>query len=359
MRRDADIVVVGAGIVGAATARALADGTRSVVLLERFELGHAQGSSHGSSRIFRLNYPDERFVRLARAAGEAWRDLERERGLSLLERLGALDLGPAAKDVARALAACGVVHEVLRADAVEARWALRLDRGETAVFQPDGGLLHAARAHTTLIDAAVDGGVVVREHARVLALERGRGVVHVTLDEEELRAGAVVVAAGAWAPELLSVLEIDLPVVPTRETVAYVELPGADAMPPVIDHAGVPTVDTGGIARSGQAAYALAAPGTGLKAGLHHAGPVTEPDDDPEPDAAVATWVADWARSRYVAAGGLLGSETCVYTNTADETFVLERHGRIVVGSACSGHGFKFAPIVGRTLAALAGEAAG
>src|SRR5512134_943439 len=115
MARDADIVVVGAGIVGVATARALAGYGGSVLLLERFELGHDRGSSHGTSRIFRLNYPDERFVRLAMAAGSAWRELEAARGERLIERVGSLDLGPAATETARALAGCGARHEMLSA----------------------------------------------------------------------------------------------------------------------------------------------------------------------------------------------------------------------------------------------------
>jgi sarcosine oxidase len=113
------------------------------------------------------------------------------------------------------------------------------------------------------------------------------------------------------------------------------------------------------IGRGGQAAFALAAPGRGVKAGLHHSGPAADPDEEARTDARVAAWAADWVASRYANAGEQRGAETCLYTNTADEEFVLERHGRIVVGSACSGHGFKFAPVVGRTLAALAREAAG
>jgi len=102
----------------------------------------------------------------------------------------------------------------------------------------------------------------------------------------------------------------------------------------------------------------LAAPGKGLKAGLHHSGPVADPDAEEGPDTSVAAWTAGWVATRFPEAGETLGAETCLYTNTSDEEFVLERHGRVVVGSACSGHGFKFAPIVGRTLAALAREAA-
>jgi sarcosine oxidase len=357
VRRDADIAVVGAGIVGVATARALAATPLSVVLLERFEIGHTRGSSHGTSRIFRLNYADERFVRLARAAGEEWRALEQERDVRLLERVGVLDLGPHASETARALAACGVPYETLPAAAVTERWPLRLEPGETAVFQADGGFLYADRAHAALLGAAQEGGVELRERVAVTEIGLGRGSVHLGLDRGELTAGAVVVTAGAWAPGLLGTAGIDLPVVPTRETVVYLDLPGAETLPPVIDYAGVPGPAEGGISRVGNSTYALAAPGRGLKAGLHHSGPVADLADTVAPDETVADWVARWSARRFVDAGQVRASETCLYTNTADESFVLDRHGRVVVGSACSGHGFKFAPVVGRTLAALAREA--
>jgi sarcosine oxidase len=359
VRRDADIVVVGGGIAGVATARALAGGLRSVVLLEQFELGHTRGSSHGTSRIHRLNDGDERFVRLAQAAGDAWRALEEERGERLLEQVGVIDLGPAAPATARALAACGVPYETLSPNEVTARWPIRLERDETAVFQGDGGYLHADRAHAALLADAREGGVEVREQTQVAGLELGRGSVHLSLANGELVAGAVVVTAGAWAPRLLGPIGVELPVVPTRETVVYVDLPGAENLPPLIDYAGIPAPGEGGIARPGNSTFSLAAPGAGLKAGLHHAGPVTDPDQVGTVDESVAAWVSRWAASRYEHAGERLGAETCIYTNTADESFVLERHGRVVVGSACSGHGFKFAPVVGRNLAALALEAAG
>ena len=357
MARDADIVVVGAGVVGAATARALAGTFGTVVLLERFALGHAHGSSHGTSRIFRLNYPDERYVRMAQAAGEAWRELERERDVQLLVRSGSLDLGPVAAETARALSACGVRFETLSADEVRSRWPLRLDEGETAVFQADGGIVLADRAHRALLESAAGDGVELRENAPVRSLALERRGVRVTLDNDEISARSVVVTAGSWSPRLLADVEIELPVVPTRETVIYLGLDGTEPAPSVIDYARTPGAEDG-VTRAGQAAYALASPGMGLKAGLHHSGPVADPDDDPTPDERVARWVAAWAGERFEGLGDVAGIETCLYTNTADEGFVLERHGRIVVGAACSGHGFKFAPVVGRTLAALAREAA-
>jgi sarcosine oxidase len=238
------------------------------------------------------------------------------------------------------------------------RWPLRLEPGETGVFQPGGGVTFADRAHAALIGDAVERGVELREDTPVRGLAADRGSVVLTLDRGEVRARAVVVTAGAWAATLVAGVGIELPVVPTRETVVYVDVPGADLLPPLIDYARLPTKGEGGIARVGQAAYSLAAPGRGLKAGLHHSGPPADPDEEADPDGKVADWAARWVAARYPEAGEPLGAETCLYTNTADEEFVLEREGRVVVGSACSGHGFKFAPIVGRTLAALAREAA-
>ncbi|HET9242455.1 MAG TPA: FAD-dependent oxidoreductase [Gaiella sp.] len=356
MSRDADIVVVGAGIAGAATARALAGAAGTVVLLEQFELGHPHGSSHGTSRIFRLNYPDERFVRMAQAAAEGWRELEEHVGAQLIERTGVIDLGPATSATERALAACGAPTERMSAQALAERWPINLRDGETALLQPDGGIIRADRAHAAFVSAAAEGGVEVKERTPVRRLALEPQSVRLTLDTNDITARAVVVTAGAWAPVLLAEAGIRLDVVPTRETVVYLELAGADAMPPLIDYAHTRAAD--GVERPGHSGYALGASADVLKAGLHQSGPVANPDEQTLPDGALAEWVAGWARSRYDGLIGAPRSETCLYTNTSDERFVLERHGPIVVGSACSGHGFKFAPVVGQTLAALAREAA-
>jgi sarcosine oxidase len=359
MGRDADIVVVGAGITGVATARSLAQSGRGVVLVEQFALGHDRGSSHGASRIFRLSYPDAHYVRLAQGALQSWRELESEIGEELIVRTGGLDFGPVAVENARALASCGVSHELLSGSDVAARWSISAEASETVLFHADGGVILADRGYQALLTSAVEAGAVVLDERRVTAIEPGRGSVRVSTDGDEITAGACVVAAGAWGRALLGGAEIELPVVPTCETVAYFRLPDAMRLPPVIDDA-VPDAEEHGLLRPGLINYALAAPGVGLKAGLHHSGPPADPDERGRPDPAVVRWVSTWAARRYP---GLdpepLATETCLYTNTADESFVLERHGRIVVASACSGHGFKFAPSFGRTLAALARDAAG
>jgi sarcosine oxidase len=122
----------------------------------------------------------------------------------------------------------------------------------------------------------------------------------------------------------------------------------------VIDYALLPASHDGG---SGRASYALAAPGVGLKAGLHRGGPLTDPNAPGEVDEALVAWTTEWVARRYPRAEARpLESETCIYSNTIDQGFVVERHGRVVVASACSGHGFKFAPALAETITSLARE---
>ncbi len=359
MGSDADVVVIGAGITGVAAARALARAGRGVLLLEQFDLGHDRGSSHGGSRIFRLSYPDPHYVRLAQGALQDWRELEAECGEQLIVRTGGLDFGRVAVENAQALASCGIRHELLTGSQVRSRWPISAADGEPALYQPDAGTTLADRAYRALLAAAVDAGAVVVEHRRVTSLDQGVTGVRIGTDADEITARACVVAAGAWARDLLSQIEIDLPVIATRETISYFDVPDALALPSVTDDA-VPDAAEHGLVRQGVINYALAAPGVGLKAGLHHAGPPADPNEPGDPDEAVVRWVSAWAAKRFALVDpGPLTSETCLYTNTADESFVLERHRRVVVASACSGHGFKFAPSVGRTIAALAIDAAG
>jgi sarcosine oxidase len=359
MARDAEVVVVGAGITGAATARALALSGCDVLVLEQFEIGHDRGSSHGSSRLFRLSYPEVRWIRLAQASLDGWLEIEAERGEQLLRRAGSLDLGSFVPANARALAACGAALERLDAGEVEARFGIAAEPRVPALYQPDGGFLWSERALHALIDTARESGATVREQTVVRELRRERTAVHVVTDREEIRARAVVVAAGAWARYVLAPLEIDLPVIPTRETVVHVALRRADSLPVLIDET-IPEAGSLALERGGQITYALPSPGLGLKIGLHHSGPVADPNDPGSPDEGVIRWASEWLARRFPgeqASPELV--ETCLYTNTADESFVLERHGRVVVASACSGHGFKFAPALGQTLAALAREASG
>jgi sarcosine oxidase len=178
-----------------------------------------------------------------------------------------------------------------------------------------------------------------------IAVERittARGGVALRTSEGTLRARVGVVTAGGWARGRLAGAGVDLPTVTTRETVAYFALDGAPP-PTLVEWGGAGTV------------YALPSPGEGIKAGEHRATHAVDPDTEPVVDRESVERITAWVAQRFGSAARTAHrTETCLYTNTADEGFILERHGPLVVGSACSGHGFKFAPLIGRRLAGLA-----
>jgi sarcosine oxidase len=319
------VAVVGAGVMGCATAWALQERGADVTVHEQFELDHARGSSHGRSRIFRIAYPEASWIRLAQEAHAGWRDLERAAGVELLGLHGLVELAPdPALTSARALDECGVGYRIL--DAGEMRkLGTSLPHGWTALFSEDAGIVFADRARHAFLDVA---GVRVETGSRVESLDA-------------LDADAVVVTAGPWIRRLVP----DLPVRVTCETLAYFGREGPP-LPSIVDL----NADTGG-----HDMYSLHDPVYGLKAGAHHAGAEVDPDGEVSPDPAIVERISAWVRERFPDVDPEpVGADTCLYTSTADRTFVLERRGRVVVGSACSGHGFKFAPAVGRRLAALA-----
>ena len=314
--------------MGCATASALSERGADVTLVEQFELGHAQGSSHGRTRIMRLAYPDPVWVELAEEALEGWRTFERESGQALLGLYGLVELCSSVELTSRdVLGARGIEHRLL--DPQELReLEVTLPAGWVALWQAEAGVLYADRALEGLLEIA---------RSRGARLETGRRVE--SLDEVD--ADVVVVTAGPWAPRLVPGLRVRV----TRETVAYFNRPG----PPM------PAVVELNEATRGHAMYALHDPVHGLKAGAHHVGHEADPDTTEPADPQLVERIVDWVQSRFPEIDPApAAAETCLYTNTADESFVLERRGRVVVGSACSGHGFKFAPAVGQRLADLA-----
>ena len=328
---QAEVAVVGAGIMGSAAAYALARQGRDVVLLDQFRVGNNRGSSHGRSRIVRLAYPEVEFVELAKEAFAGWRALEEESGQELLELNGLLELAESsAQSSADALGAAGAEYELLDADGAESRWPVGVPDGWTVLFQPEAGIVRADLAHRAFVDGALAHGARLEEETRVDSLD-------------ELDAKVIVVTTGPWVGEFFP----DLPVRTTRETVAYFRREGA-ALPAVAQ------LDP---ETRGHLIYSLHDPLHGLKAGVHHGGAAVGPDEPGEPDPAVVERVAEWIARTYPDADPHpVGAETCMYTTTPDEHFILERRGKVVIGSACSGHGFKFAPAIGNRLAALAAD---
>ena len=315
------VAVVGAGVMGCATAWALRERGAEVSVHEQFELDHGRGSSHGRTRIFRVSYPDPAWIRFAQEAYAGWKELDPD----LLGLYGLVEL-VADPDLtsARALDECGVPYRLLDRDEARALGA-SLPDGWSALHLADAGVVFADRARHAFLEAA---GVEVETNRRIES-------------PDELDADTVVVTAGAWVRDFVP----DLPVTVTRETLAYFRREGPPP-PSIVDL----NAETGG-----HGMYSLYDPVHGLKAGAHHAGTEADPDVPGEPDPAIVERISSWVRERFPDVDPEpVDAQACLYTTTPDEQFVLERRGRVVIGSACSGHGFKFAPAVGRRLAELA-----
>jgi sarcosine oxidase len=307
--------------MGCATAWALCERGADVTVHEQFGLDHDRGSSHGRTRIFRVAYPEVEWIRFAREAYAGWQTLDP----SLLGLYGLVELVPdPALTSARALDECGVPYRWLEKEEVRS-FGANLPDGWAALHVPGAGVVFADRARHAFLEAA---GVEVETNRRIESTD-------------ELDADVVVVTAGPWVRELVP----GLPVTVTRETLAYFRREGPPA-PSIADL----SAETGG-----HALYSLHDPVHGLKAGVHHAGSEADPDTEAPPDPAIVERVSSWVRERFPDVDPEpVEAQTCLYTTTMDQQFILERRGRVVVGSACSGHGFKFAPAVGRRLAALA-----
>jgi sarcosine oxidase len=323
------VAVIGAGVMGLATGWALKRRGLEPVVYEQFQVGHLRGSSHGRSRIFRLAYAEDEYVRLAQEAFGLWREREAETGETVLELHGLVEVVETLEEsTASTLERCGVAWERLDREEAERRYPIRVPEGSFAVVQPEAGI---ARADVAL--RALARGLDVRENTRV--------------HPDEVDADAVVITAGSWVNELL---EEPLDVKVTRETVCYFDLETDRPIPSVVSFK--PHEHT-------HDAYSLHDPEHGLKVGAHHAGPEADPNMPGEPEPELVDRIAAWASETYKLDDPTpVAAETCLYTTTPDQTFVLERRGRLVVGSPCSGHGFKFAPAIGDRLAELATEAA-
>jgi sarcosine oxidase len=340
---DTDVVIIGGGVMGTAAAWALARRGREVVILEQFELGHTRGSSHGTSRIFRFSYHDPLYVGLAMEALPLWRELEEESGRDLITTTGGLDLGEALNTHARALGTLGAAYEIIDGAEAGRRFPfLSIPAAEPVLFQPDAGIVAAEPSVRAFAESAGALGVEIRERVRASRLAVDGDTAVIETDEGAYRARVAVVTAGAWARPLLAGAGMDIPTTPTRETVAYFRLPDGALPPSMIDWSEPPV-------------YALYSPPGSWKVAEHHAGPVTTPEDEGIVNEQAVARLSAWVAGKYPEADPHPHhAETCLYTNTPDEDFILERRGPIVIGSACSGHGFKFAPAIGERLADLA-----
>jgi sarcosine oxidase len=340
---EVDVIVVGGGVMGASTAWWLARRGRSVTLLERFAQGHRNGSSHGTERIFRLTSADPLYCRYAVESLPLWRELEDDAGESLFLTTGHIDFDTADDLQVRADAAeaAGVATQWLAPDEVRERWpGMCADR--PVLFHPEGGRTNAQATIDAMLRRATELGADVRFETPVRGLRQLGDGVEVQIDDGVLRARAVVVATAGWTPFLLDGLVPDLPTieVSTGQVAFFQPHDPASTWPTFVSPEvyGMPTPD--GRVRVGH---------------FQHSVP-THPDrrsfeTDPHTRAEIEGWVAAHVPGVHP---HNIGELSCLFGETLDDDFVIDRSGDIVVGCGFGGTGFKFAPLVGRMLADLA-----
>jgi monomeric sarcosine oxidase len=327
--------------------------------LERFAVGHDQGSSHGPSRIIRLAYEGADYVRLAKASFALWRELESESGEALLHKMGGLDFGSPDSHLLSGIQATydalGIEYDLLdRAEMIRRFPQFNPPEVVIGCYQADYSVLAADRCVATLAAQARLHGAIMHEHEPVRAVRPQASGVRLVTDQGVYSAERVILTAGSWTLPLVRQLGLDLPLTVTKELLAFYRPPDPAAYAPshfplFVQHfAGTTSIG------SGFPLFNHA----GVKLMIDRTGPVVDPDDpgrraDPGQLDRLRDYVADLLPG---IGEEILETVTCRYTMTPDEDFILDRHPaypQIVIASPCSGHGFKFGVVIGRILTDL------
>jgi sarcosine oxidase len=356
--KEYDVIVIGVGGMGSAITYHLARRQIKVLGLERYDIPHTMGSSHGVTRIIRLAYYEHpSYVPLLRRAYELWHELERMGETRLLHKTGSIDAGPADGRVFPGSVESCRVHdipqEILTSPELTRRFpACRLPAGTMAVFQPDGGFLIPELCIAAHVKLAQAHGAEIHAREQVLDWEVSNERVLVRTERATYAAERLIIAAGAWVGKLVQPLS--QLAVPERQVLGWfqpfrpewfspdcfpvfnLELPlGHYYVLPVF---GVPGVKIGKYHH--------------LKEPINPDHPVREcrPADEEILRDCMAQYFPEGA-------GPTMALRACMFTNTPDEHFIVDYHpdsARVLIASPCSGHGFKFCSVIGEIIADLA-----
>jgi sarcosine oxidase len=352
-----DVAIVGLGAMGSAAAFELSRRGADVIGLDRFTPPHTFGSSHGDSRIIREAYFEHPvYVPMVQRAFELWRELERLSGTALLQPTGGLMIGApgsALVEGARHSARVhGLPHAVLSAGEIRARFpALRPQPDMVGVWEPRAGVLWPQACVTAQLEQARRRGASLRFDEAVSHWQAEERHVSVFTGLARYRARQLIISAGAWIDSLLPGLRLPFRI--ERQVLHWFEPVGdAAAFSPQCCPIHLWQFD------GGRFFYGFPDIGAGVKMAFHHGGDVTTAADVCREVTVNEVDAVRTAVRRFVPAadGRILASTVCLYTNTPDEHFWIDRHpaqANVLVASPCSGHGFKFAPVIGEILADL------
>ncbi|MEI6231454.1 MAG: N-methyl-L-tryptophan oxidase [Planctomycetota bacterium] len=354
-----DVIVIGGGAMGTATVFELAKRGATVRLFEQFAIGHDLGSSHGYSRIIRRAYyehPD--YVPFVDRAYELWRELEKNVGERLLEITGIIEMGgPGSPLLKGSLASCtehSIPHELLDAQQISARFPqFAVPSWMRGVWQKDAGILAVERCILAFRLAAKNAGAQLHEEEEVLTIEPHAGGVTVRTRKGSYSAAKAVVCAGSWAGKVLA--DLNLPLCVTRQALGFFT-PKKRAL------FELGTFPLFLMELYGHSFYGFPFFGVDcMKVASHSHGKMVTPETvDRQFNSADEAELRDFLDAHIPDAAGRLNfGKICLYTNTPDGHFILDAHPNhpsILIAAGFSGHGFKFASVVGETMAELCSD---
>ena len=357
MTNKFDVIVIGVGGMGSSACYHLARRGKRVLGIDRFGIPHAMGSSHGVNRIIRLAYyEDPSYVPLLRRAFELWRDLERGFGEQLLFITGSIDASHedhfVFRESKRSCQLHGIPYEELSALELRERFpGFSLPTEFRAIYQPDGGFVMSERAIVAHVTGALEASAEIRGHEPVMSWATTTSGVVVDTRRATYFADQLIVSAGAWIGQFVPALSHVI--VPERQVLGWFQPTAPDLFcagrMPVFNLA----VDEGRY--YGLPVHSI----PGFKFGrYHHLAEQIDPDHwDRLPGSADEDILRPALKRYFPAADGpVLSMASCMFTNTPDEHFVVDRlepGSPVIVASPCSGHGYKFASVIGEVLADL------
>ena len=359
-----DAIVIGAGAMGSAAAYYLSKRGQRVLLLEQFELDHRNGSSYGHSRIIRYCYDQSEYVELAIDNYPLWFEVQEELGEVLYVKTGGFDFGPAAddrlQDTLAAINANNIEYELLSVEEAQYRFPqFRLNADFQALYQADGGFIKASKSVLGHIKLAKRRGAAVKDHSAVERIQINSDSVEVSVNDETYSAGKLIVTTGSWTKSLLAQTGIDLPLTPLRCQLNFLmpdDMASYDAENCPVWRAHVRELFSSPIYVYGLPSY----DNTGFKIAWHGGQALRHPSEtDYSPDQDNVESLREFMRAHIpgVAGAPLRESRICLYTQTPDEHFIVDKHPEhehVVIGTGFSGHGFKFSTIIGKMLTDLA-----
>ena len=358
MSQEFECIVIGVGGMGSSTLYNLAKRGRRVLGLEQFDIPHAEGSSHGVNRIIRLAYYEHpSYVPLLRRAYELWSEIESVTGEQLLYKTGSIDTAPSGHEVFEgSLESCllhDIPHRVLNHAQINEEFpGYQLPPGHMGLLQGDGGFVLSERSIVAYANAAMSTGAEIHAREVVSGWEPDQGGVRVFTDRGEYTAERLVITAGAWTSGMVPILD-DL-AVPERQVLAWLQPIDGSLYTPDVFPVFNAYFDEGRY--YGFPVYGI----PGFKVGrYHHLEEVIDPDFAIKTVNSEDEAVLRSAVERYFpkANGTTMTLKTCMFTNTPDEHFIVDllpANSQVAVAAGFSGHGFKFASVIGEILADLA-----